>query len=491
LVVVNGAEVLVEAAGTFRPLDHFPHGLKQPQVFTAALSEAGGRSLALGSGEGRIEFLDLSTGRRRRASGGQEDGVNSMRFSKDGKTLATGGVDGTVKVWDVASGQLRETFQGHEARVSGLRFSNDGRTLYSAGSKSVIAWDLEGDRRLGRPFAFFPGASPALAISPDGSIVATVDSKDAEQVALRPVGSPKKVLRSVAPRIGRISAIAFSPDGTRLAVGGEGAPAPVLLEVTSGKTLLRMTGGRHQGGVSTIQFDPTGRRLVTGGLGNPHEQQDIIWDTTSGEPIADLPMPGAGDVSVDWSRDGNTVATAGPKGKVVLWRAADGTQLATLPVDKLYISSVAFSPDGSVLASTGLVNRAITLWDVATHKLVGRLPHPAIIDSVAFDPHGKTLATSSGEVRLWDVASMRQIGSALPEPEQHATGLICEFCFNVTAFDPSGTHLVAVYQTGEGIVWDVDPKLWEQRACAVVGRPLTQEEWKELLPARRYQPACR
>jgi WD40 repeat protein len=353
--------------------------------------------------------------------------------------LATGGGDGAVKVWDVAAGQLRETFHGHEARVAGLRFSNDGRTLYSAGSKSVIAWDLEGNRRLGRPFSFFPGASPAVAISPDGSVAATADTNDAEHVALRAVGAPQKVLRSLAPGLGQISGLAFSPDGTRLAVGGLDAPAPVLLDVASGKVLLRMTGGRHPGGIGTIRFDPTGKgRLVTGGLGGSHEQQDIVWDTATGKPIMDLPMPGTGDVSVDWNRDGTTVATAGPKGNIILWRAEDGTRLATLPVDKLFISSVAFSPDGSVVAATGLVNRAITLWDVATHKLVGRLPHPAIIDSFAIDPHGKTLATSSGSLRLWDLASMRQIGAALPEPELHPTKLVCDPCFSLTGSIPAG-----------------------------------------------------
>jgi WD40 repeat protein len=257
-----------------------------------------------------------------------------------------------------------------------------------------------------------------------------------------------------------------------------------------------MTGGRHPGGVSTIRFDPTGAgRLVTGGVRGSHEQQDIVWDTTTGKPIMNLPMPGDADVSVDWSRDGTTVVTAGPKGKAILWRP-DGTRLATLPVDKFYISSVAFSPDGSVLAATGLANRAITLWDVATYKLVGRLPHPAIIHSVAFDPHSTTLATStlgasSGSVRLWDLVSMRQIGAALPEPELHPASFLCDPCLNSTAFTPSGDQLIIDYGTGVGVVWDVDPELWERRACAVVGRPLTEEEWKELLPTRGYQPACR
>jgi hypothetical protein len=147
-----------------------------------------------------------------------------------------------------------------------------------------------------------------------------------------------------------------------------------------------------------------------------------------------------------------------------------------------------------VIAATGLADRAITLWDVATRKLVGRLPHPAIVHTVAFDPDGTTLATvDDDKVRLWDLASMRQIGPALPRPEQQANGAASGGVnrFNLVEFDPSGNHLIALYQIGAAIVWDVDRTLWERRACAVAGRPLTQNEWKQLLPGRSYRPACR
>ena len=139
----------------------------------------------------------------------------------------------------------------------------------------------------------------------------------------------------------------------------------------------------------------------------------------------------------------------------------------------------------SLIAATGVDNRAITLWDVATHRRVGRLPHPAIINTVAFAPHGRTLATSAldGKVRLWDIASQREIGVALPGAE-NGTGT------NISAFDPRGQHLIALYDSGPAFVWDMEPDHWEQQACTVVGRPLSPEEWRMLLPDRPYQPAC-
>jgi WD40 repeat protein len=116
---------------------------------------------------------------------------------------------------------------------------------------------------------------------------------------------------------------------------------------------------------------------------------------------------------------------------------------------------------------------------------MGRLPHPMFVGSVAFDPAGRTLATDAadGKVRVWDLASLRQLGRPLPGAE-NGTGA------NISAFDPSGNHLIALYDSGIAFVWDMNPDRWKQQACTVVGRPLSREEWNELLADRRYRPAC-
>ena len=49
---------------------------------------------------------------------------------------------------------------------------------------------------------------------------------------------------------------------------------------------------------------------------------------------------------------------------------------------------------------------------------------------------------------------------------------------------------MAFYGDGTGLVWDVDPESWKTRAYTIAGGPLTRDEWEELLPGRRYQPAC-
>jgi WD40 repeat protein len=105
------------------------------------------------------------------------------------------------------------------------------------------------------------------------------------------------------------------------------------------------------------------------------------------------------------------------------------------------------------------------------------------VDTVNLSPDGQTLATTSddGTTRLWDIASGRPIGAALPGPAQHEVA---------AAFVDSGSRLVTLYDNGRGRVWDINPRSWARRACRIAGRPLTRAEWNDALPERAYAPAC-
>jgi WD40 repeat protein len=113
------------------------------------------------------------------------------------------------------------------------------------------------------------------------------------------------------------------------------------------------------------------------------------------------------------------------------------------------VTTVAFSPGGTMLADITLFSD-VRLWDVATHRQL-RTPFPrnTEIDAVAFSPDSKILAgadTGDGIVRLWDIAANRQV-ETLVVKETDSTDTL--------AFSPDGRILAVGYGGGWVRLWDV------------------------------------
>ena len=445
-----------------------------------------GRTLAASLQQrGEILLIDPATGKRRRTLTGHTAAVHSLSFSHDGATLASTDQDGTAIIWDLASGRARETLRGHTAAVTGLAFSPDDRTLYTASwDRSVIVWDLDGDRRLARPVvAGTQTSSQSLAIAPSsgkaGALLARghpngmVTLIDLTRQA--PAGTP------LHAHARAVQALALSPDGRLLASAD--VHSAIVWDLASHRPTgqpipaTEMAGQTISPDITDLALSPDGRTLAIGDdLGRV-----TLWNLTSRTRWV---LQAAGANNLQFSPDGTILAVASHGGQVRLWEVAARSLVPRwrLVADHSDASVVAFTPDGRTLATGGQEGKVV-LWDLRTGRQLGAplVGHARGVASSAFSPDGRLLATVDGEAILWDVASHKQLGPALPIPSQGP---------HAVAFLPGGSQLAVVSPNGSVLVWDVNPTSWRARACAVASRTLTRAEWDQFLPGRPYQDGC-
>ena len=152
---------------------------------------------------------------------GHAGNVNALVFSADGKFMfaASGenGLFGEVKQWQVADGQLLRTIRGHRDTLYALALSPDG-TLIATGSydQQIKLWSVQtGEER--KTLRGHNGAVFALAFRPDGQILASASAD--RTIKLWDVATGQRRDTLSQPTKEQVT-VAWSKDGKRLAAAG-------------------------------------------------------------------------------------------------------------------------------------------------------------------------------------------------------------------------------------------------------------------------------
>ncbi len=294
---------------------------------------------------------------------------------------------GTTKAVESTMPLLKEwkMFAAQETAISRVDFSPDGQVLGMLGHGILRLLDVNTGKPLAMPNSNNEVIIGYFAFSPDQIILADVpeyedvpsirlwDVRKGQIVRTLPVGTQDNTSNE-------IQQITFSPNGALLASAAR--QDTTLWDARAGYKLGTFTG--H----SSVDFSPDGNIIATIGNGE-HEVTDNeaikLWDIQTEQQVANLLGPSTSIFQIAYNSDGTKIASLGrdysgpPIGAhlIIIWdvKMVEQLQIFRTAYD---ISKIAWHPQGHVLASAGGPNPRdsgdstgwITIWDVATGQVL-------------------------------------------------------------------------------------------------------------------------
>lgn len=277
----------------------------------------------------------------------------------------------------------------------------------------VVVWDISGAKPVEHLSVEMPLVN-RLALSPNGRwlVVCGEGGEDPVPVQLCDLTTKKWKPVAIPPKSGYVERIAFNVDGKRLSVVVNDTAR--VFDTASGELLANVTIPNARLDAAEVSPDGKAMAALPGTWLYGKEQELRLLTVADGKPVDGWTNPKVNSRSVGFVPGGKTLWTLGG-GKLREWDPAAGKWVreATVPLDQMYVPGPVWSPDGKRFAVFN--QHAVALMDADTWKplhaeALAAGPTDAIF-GITVSPDGKTIATDGNDVHLWDAATGKLLGS--------------------------------------------------------------------------------
>jgi len=363
-----------------------------------------GKTVACGSMNGFLVLSDPATGKRKRFVRFPTGGLRALAFSPDSRTLAVvNETDCTIRLFETATGAELFPRTGHRGVVNDLAFHPSGKMLASASFEdcSLRTWDLSPRRTLLNlqgtiaedrirslehsilETPYRSGIENVIFANEGRQLIAA--SEDGMVLSWE-TGQRSKPRILTQDQISR-TALAVSPDGSLIAQSLAESGIS-LLDTKTGKP--RPNGPKTEGIVDHVSFADDGRTLTTCTL----EGLIQFWDLATGKEFRPTATPGKGRVqrfAATYVEQDSTLLIFDRSSGRVWRRFAVPQPTFTLTTDGRYLAQAQNNGFIMMEVASGKIVREWDLGNEGVHILL-------------FSPDGRMVASGhgNGTILLWD-----------------------------------------------------------------------------------------